>query len=194
MAEKLQIKLDPRVVRCFHGTSTELAQVAVERRELPISRNPWDWLGDGIYFWEDNLLRAVQWAQERYGTDAAVLGTRVQLGMCLDLFDAKWVSVMKVAYERLARAYEEEGRELPRNRGGNHALDRGVINYMCENLYEIEIVRGAFLEGSAIFPGSLLPNLTHVQIAVREPGRMSSPLRIVFPVEAGRGEEYGKQR
>ena len=39
-------------------------QVLNAQANLRPSRNTWDWLADGIYFWEQNPLRALQYAQE----------------------------------------------------------------------------------------------------------------------------------
>jgi hypothetical protein len=36
-----------------------------QETHLRPSDNPYDWLGTGIYFWEANPLRALQFAQER---------------------------------------------------------------------------------------------------------------------------------
>lgn len=151
---------------------------------LKVSSNLWDWLGDGIYFWEDSLDRAIVWAERLHPGEAAVIETRVRLGRCLDLFDTKWVPALKAAYEDLASVCKRKGQILPVNHGGNHGLDRAVINNICENSYDFDTVRGPFLEGSAIFPGSMLPNLIHVQIAVRNARMIIGPLKMVYPFQS----------
>jgi len=40
------------------------AVLADNRSHLNASNNPWDWLGNGIYFWENDPQRALEFAQE----------------------------------------------------------------------------------------------------------------------------------
>ncbi len=47
----------------YHGTTLEAAQKIVTGGFLP-SNNPWEWLGHGIYFWQDAPNRARDWAKE----------------------------------------------------------------------------------------------------------------------------------
>jgi len=67
---------------------------------------------------------------------------------------------------------------MPVNQNGNNALDCMVINALHgyrDRLYQrdkehnrpFDTVRGLYLEGSGIFPGSMLRDKTHIQICVR---------------------------
>src|SRR6266487_2103209 len=125
---KLSLPADHRIVEGFHGISLERAESAIINQQLAASHNPWDWLGDGIYFWEESVNRGIEWAMKRYGADAAVIRTNIRLGRCLDLFDNKWTPVLQAAYQRLKESLSARGEPIPVNRGGNHALDRQVIN------------------------------------------------------------------
>ena len=70
MYEKL-----PNLVIGFHGCSkSNWRNVIQNQDELKASNNLYDWLGNGIYFWENNLARAWEWARRRYEDDAAVVG------------------------------------------------------------------------------------------------------------------------
>ncbi len=178
---KLSLSGNDRIVEGFHGISIQRAESAIVNQQLAASHNPWDWLGDGTYFWEENMNRGIDWAMKKYGSNAAVIRANIRLGRCLDLFDSKWTPVLQVAYQRLEESYSVRGEPLPVNRGGNHSLDRQVINSVCEESYEIDTVRGPFVEGLETFPGSLLPNLTHVQIAVRNPSVIMGRLELVYP-------------
>ena len=57
--------------------------------EIVISQRPYDWLGHGMYFWENNYERALQWAEDKKRRGAivtpAVIGAVLQLGYCCDL-------------------------------------------------------------------------------------------------------------
>src|ERR1051326_5594386 len=83
-----------RTVVGYHGCDASIAEkVLAGTAELSFSRNPYDWLGEGVYFWEHGPQRAYEWAIEqtrRAGEkvrDPSVLGAIINLGVCLDLLD-----------------------------------------------------------------------------------------------------------
>src|ERR1700741_1090166 len=132
--------MDPfaRVIVGYHGCTEPFARALLLGRR-PIrdwepSTNDWDWLGDGIYFWEHAPERALRWARERFGgrrQRPAVLGAYIQLGRCFDLPNEAMTSGLGETYERLARICAHEGGKLPKNRGRDwklRELDRLVIN------------------------------------------------------------------
>lgn len=54
----------PSFVLGFHGCDKETAEkVFVGKARLRNSTNDWDWLGSGIYFWENNPHRAMAYAR-----------------------------------------------------------------------------------------------------------------------------------
>jgi len=155
----------------YHGTSVASAE-RILAEGFEISRNEYDWLGDGAYFFQDAPARAAEWARQRFGADAAVLGAEIDLDGCLDLMDVRWQRVIANAYDSFV---EEAGRRpysLPVQSRGAHRLDRVVINFAAEALLTtgvlVRSVRSAFEEGWPIFPGSALRDRSHVQIAVRD--------------------------
>ena len=131
-----------RIVVGYHGCARTLANDLLTAR-LPInqwdrSQNAYDWLGEGIYFWEHSPKRALRWATDR-----------------------------SVSFKRA-------GKPLPVNRGKDlklRELDCAVINYCVFRMglrhISIDTVRGAFLEGAPVFPGTTISAETHIQIAVR---------------------------
>lgn len=140
----------------------------------PQSKNPYDWLGHGIYFWEHGPGRALQWARERYGESAATVGAIIQLGRCFDLLDVEFTRKLLPTYLREREAREAMGQPLPVNRGSDddlrgRYLDCEVINRCIQGLPEFQVVRGAFLEGEPAFPGAKIFRESHIQIAVRDP-------------------------
>lgn len=51
------------IVYGYHGCDESVAKRILEGRDpLTPSYNAYDWLGSGIYFWEDAPERAMQWA------------------------------------------------------------------------------------------------------------------------------------
>jgi hypothetical protein len=56
----------PNLVLGFHGCdSTVFERVLYGHEDLEISHNSYDWLGSGIYFWENSFQRAYDWAVEK---------------------------------------------------------------------------------------------------------------------------------
>jgi hypothetical protein len=174
--------MDPfaRIVVGYHGCPESFARdlLAGKKsfREWQPSQNEWDWLGNGIYFWEHAPNRALRWARERYRRrqKPAVLGAYLQLGRCFDLLDEAITSLLAETYTRLARSFAAERRPLPENRGREgkrRELDCLVINRCLDNFQgdaiHYDTVRGAFLEGEPVYPGAGFPRESHIQVAVR---------------------------
>lgn len=136
-----------------------------------LSANEYDWLGDGVYFFQDAPRRASDWAAERHD-DPCVLEAKISLASCIDLLDTRWFSRLNQSYDAYVGRCKRLGIDLPRQTAGAHRLDRDVINYMVDALSAegrtVKAVRGAFGEGRPAFPGSALYDQSHVQIAVRE--------------------------
>jgi hypothetical protein len=155
----------------YHGTTIQAA-TSILREGFRFSRNEYDWLGDGIYFFQDAPTRAWEWATTHYGVEAAVLGAVIRLEDCMDLLDIQWAPVLAEAYDAFLTQLKRVQMSIPRQTSGAHRLDRAVINYAIGILAEqgivIRTVRGAFSEGSPVFPRSALFDRAHVQIAVRD--------------------------
>lgn len=167
----------------FHGCDKSLAEEVLRgNRNLPKSQNEYDWLGHGIYFWENNEQRALQFAKEKALRDSKtkdpfVIGAVIDLGYCLDLTDMSCLSELKQAYETLKKALAT----LPVNKNiGNNSdmllrnLDCAVIE--CEHainetakVKSFDSVRGVFVEGEKLYPGSGIQEKNHIQICVRNP-------------------------
>lgn len=80
----------------FHGTNRD-AVAHLLAREIRPSDQHFEWLGTGFYLWQDSPWRARQWAEDRFGVDAAVIVARVELGGCLDLLDPRWQAELRDA-------------------------------------------------------------------------------------------------
>lgn len=156
----------------YHGTSVEAAQRILTAGFEP-SRNEYDWLGDGAYFFEAAPTRAFAWARERFRAHAAVIGAEIDLGGCIDLLDTRWNAVIQECYHGLLEVITREGLAIPRQGAGAHRLDRAVINHAASVLAQsgvpVRSVRAGFREGDPLFPGSALYDRAHVQICVRDP-------------------------
>lgn len=161
-----------RIVLGYHGCEPEFAaaliagEVGIDRWEP--SRNVYDWLGEGIYFWEHAPTRAKQWGK------GGVVGAVLVLGNCLDLTDTTYMPALRTTFDNLRQTYLGEGRVLPQNKGKRRSLDCLVINALVERAKTIEgsiplqSVRCPFMEGDPAFPGSAILQESHIQIAVRD--------------------------
>lgn len=167
-----------RIIVGYHGCQRDFSE-AVLLGKTPIgdwqrSQNVYDWLGEGVYFWEHSPARALRWAIDRFADHAAVLGALIQLGSCFDLLDEVNASLLAASYPEFAEYFAAAGEQLPVNKGADkklRELDCAVINNCLGRLalrgLSFDTVRGAFLEGPPIFPGTTISAETHVQIAVR---------------------------
>lgn len=162
----------PLPVRGYHGTSRAASETILKEGFHP-SQNTYDWLGTGIYFWQDAPRRAQEWAETRHATSAAVLEATISLIDCLDLLDIGWQNAIRQAYASLVMRLADAGRPLPRQTAGAHRLDRAVIDFLVGVLEDaggtIRSVRAPFTEGQSLFPDSALTGRGHVQVAVRDP-------------------------
>jgi hypothetical protein len=60
----------------YYGCDRNLAgRIVVGETELKPSENAWDWLGHGIYFWEDSPARALRWAEAEAGRAGSCLAS-----------------------------------------------------------------------------------------------------------------------
>ena len=155
----------------YHGTTKASAEAILEGG-FATSKNPYDWLGDGVYFFQGASRRAWNWAWERHGSDAAVLGCEIQVVDFLDFTDPEWARFLTVQHDRYIEHCRIAGLPMPVQKGMAHFLDREVINYSIGALRQegvaIRGVRGVFAEGDLVYPDSAIYVLAHVQIAVLE--------------------------
>lgn len=181
----------PSLVIGFHGCDISTFQkVACDSGELTPSNNNYDWLGNGIYFWEQNYDRALQWAKEQAErgrvSEPAVVGAVIDLGYCLNLTDSHYTGLLKNEYRLMKQEFQQLGLDMPKNTGRTEdlllrKLDCAVIEHLhhrmegrreaeqAEGVEPFDSARGLFSEGDRIYPGAGIREKTHVQICVRNP-------------------------
>jgi len=136
----------------------------------------YDWLGEGIYFWEANRTRAEKWAALQFGAEGDVLEAQIELGQCLNLLESTFHVAIPATYRNLRTVYRTQGWTLPKNQKKRHDLDCLVINKFVKFMERLEnqqgilfqTVRGLFEEGRPLFPGSAIRSESHIQVAVRD--------------------------
>jgi hypothetical protein len=184
----------PAFVLAFHGCDRATADRVVSGgSHLRPSRNDYDWLGHGIYFWENDPVRAKQWANAKAGRartqgrtfEPAVVGATVDLGDCLNLLDVTSNGLLVAAHRALVRSQSSLGVPVPANRDlpGDtdrllRVLDCAVINMLHDLVAKeggkpFDSVRAAFIEGRPVYPGSAFRRKNHVQICMRDVAKIS---------------------
>ncbi len=170
----------------FHGCDkTVRDRVLTEKGfNLKSSENKYDWLGHGVYFWENNPTRAKQYAIEAMRrTDSSiktpsVIGAVIDLGHCFDLLDSRNLDHLTLCYDFFHRAQIEKGKEIPKNETYQKGipmkrnLDCAVIEYVHDfnrkkKFPAFDSVRGVFFEGEELYPDAGFRKKNHIQIAIR---------------------------
>jgi hypothetical protein len=178
-----------QLVVAYHGCdrATETALVSGALTELSQSNNPYDWLGPGVYFFQDDWRRALMFAQAsadnpsrhftaRPITTPSVVGAILKLSSVVDVSTQEGIEAFRVSYEAL----QKSGVKLNENKKSKQedpdvilrGLDRQVFINLHQMLHDqqllpVDAVRGAFPQGQPVAPTSAIYANSHVQIALR---------------------------
>lgn len=151
------------------------------------SENSFDWLGHGMYFWENSPHRANAYGQElkikrRKLKDPMVIGAIIHPGYCFDLLESHSISILKAQYSAMQMTYQAVGIKMPVNESVSSSdtdklfrkLDCSVFEYMHSEINKnkqrgFDSVRGAFWEGDVIYPTAGFKEKNHIQLCVRNP-------------------------
>jgi hypothetical protein len=183
----------------FHGCDAAIAErVFAGTAHLSRSTNVYDWLGEGIYFWENSPSRALEYATAMAGRPRpggpiietpAVVGAVIELGYCFNLLDAEFIAALRDSYGAMKAAHDSAGITLPVNKwiDGDlllRPLDCAVINWTHterENLgfRPFDTVRAAFAEGGEAYPGSGVTAKHHIQLCVRRRSCIKGYFRVL---------------
>jgi hypothetical protein len=162
-----------RRVLAFHGTDKKTAQNLLKGAPFSQSQNDHDWLGRGIYFWEDGPDRAAKWARDKHDKRGAIVGAIIQLGNCYDLMDTRNTADLRRGANAFLEVAAAAEAAIPKNVRGGHYLDCAILNWWLDRLGEqgnvYQTVRRGFEEGEPVSPGMAITMASHVQIAVRDP-------------------------
>ncbi len=182
---KQKVATNPGYILGYHGCDRAFAdRVLVGDATITPSRNVYDWLGHGIYFWEDDPTRAMEWAIEKSKhTDASlfepyVLGAVIDLGACLSLWRRSDFQLIRDGYNTLRSVFQASGEKLPTNSSGKDRLRRELDCAVIQSVHAtrerdglpaFDTVRGMFQEGAEPYPTAGFRERNHIQICVRDP-------------------------
>src|SRR5690606_37143216 len=148
------------------------------------SVNKYDWLGNGMYFWENSPSLALEYAHHLKANPGRskspikkpfVLGAVIHMGNCLDLLDYEKLNLLKFGYDILSATLYSQNQPIPKNKPvGNlqelmlRELDCAVIETLHkarkdENLIPFDTVRGVFWEGKELYPNAGFREKDHIQ-------------------------------
>lgn len=178
----------PTLIIGFHGCEKEdQNKLLNDIKYFKTSHEDYDWLGHGMYFWDNNPERALIWAnvKKKAGTlkEPAVIGAVIDLGRCFDLLDSTNIKLLKEGYSLFLKESLELNKPIPQNK--NHSkskgndkvlryLDCAVIEYTSKFLQSkgekpFDSVRAVFVEGEPIYPEAGFNEKTHIQICIINP-------------------------
>jgi hypothetical protein len=172
-------RLSASFVLGYHGCDAAVAERLLKNQVFQPSQNDYDWLGEGVYFWEANPLRGLEFAIESSKRKASkikkptLVGAVIDLGYCLDLTTSRGLQQVKTAHQKLKTVFDQAQEPLPQNQpdGMRHNLDCAVINYLHrlkeEESDPFDTVKGIFIEAPDLYSGSAFGSKNHIQIAVR---------------------------
>jgi hypothetical protein len=184
-----------RIVLGYHGCDRAIAEKLLAGEPFRPSRNPYDWLGSGVYFWEYAPDRALRFAylQKQRGNvrHPAYVGAELRLGRCFDLLDTRFTYDLASFYPVWRATLRRSRVPLPSNTGAapyfmkrfrDCALMNEYLTLVGQDGVEYDTVRGCFLEGARLFPKSGFYRESHVQIAVRN---AACVIRVFDPILEG---------
>ncbi len=179
----------PGLILGFHGCDKSLVNdVLTGGKTLLGSDNEYDWLGHGVYFWENSVARACEYAHHLKDNprisrspieEPAVIGAIINLGYCLDLLDYKNLKLLKSAYDVLSITHNASN--FPQNRRAKESYELMLRELDCaviETVHTImekagedgfDSVKGVFFEGTEIYPGAGFREKDHIQICIKNP-------------------------
>jgi hypothetical protein len=174
----------------YHGCDKAIADRAVAGEiDLIRSERDYDWLGPGAYFWESDPVRAKEFAEWKANrgdfTRPVVIGAVIDLRNCLDLVARENVELLRKAHKAFLKIQKMADLPIPKNRSVKgqpnndrilRFLDCAVFRHLHsilegqadgpERIEPFDTVRGMFVEGRKVYPGSGFRQQSHVQIAV----------------------------
>ncbi len=177
------------LVTAHHGTTVETAALVMAGEPLQVSNNKGDWLGTGVYFWQDAPKRAAVWAGRaatKHRTRPAVLEATIDLSECFDLLDLFNFETLQLEYEEFAAlafsqeqgpleivdgatVYPTDGTKLvDRNKRDKAVIDFAAASIEAKTGKAVRVVRSPFLWGTALYPSSFIFNWSNVHICVRD--------------------------
>lgn len=167
----------------YHGCEKSIARdLILGKSHMEPSLNKYDWLGSGIYFWENDPQRAFEFAKDTKKCDEPfVVGAILNLGYSFDLTCRQDLDLLKFGWENVVLPSIGDSTIVnkPSRRGESgelmlRFLDCHVINALhqfnkSQGMRPFDSVRGAFWEGNEVYPTAGFREKSHIQICICNP-------------------------
>jgi len=189
--------IEGRLLVAYHGCdiTTRDDLVTGKLAHLDHSKNPYDWLGPGAYFFEGDTERALMFAKASHDNPAkmytaraigtpAVVGVILRVQRWLDMTTQEGINEFTLAYPALLDGLAKTGSPVPKNAVASEddidVILRKLDNAVFTFIHDIrdndnpppppffQAVRGAFYQGAEVAPMSGFRVGTDVQIALRD--------------------------
>lgn len=137
MSDHFKIEYKKKIIPDAYHATDYRSHFKILRNGWEIIRNPENFLGDGVYFWEGSLRLAKWWgnkvAKEKGQDRCVIFVASIDLGVCLDLTMPEHIDVLRALAGQLHSMRDEK------------ITDPLLINYFCDNICkEVQTVRGIF--------------------------------------------------
>jgi hypothetical protein len=180
----------------YHGCDRETAERLLLNEPFRPSENTYDWLGSGIYFWESNPDRALEWARDRADrilknegreVEPFVIGAVIDPGFCLDLISSNGIHAVEKACASFRSVVAASGAQMSENVGGDDLRLRkldcasstsSIFAREKAGNEPFDTVRGVFTDGKHVYANSGFRRKTHIQICVRNQANIHGVSRV----------------
>jgi hypothetical protein len=177
----------PAFVLGFHGTEKATVDAVVkqqDRMHLAPSTKSYDWLGHGVYFWENDPARGLEWATtgKKNGVIKRpdVVGAIIDLGRCLDLTTQTGLQEVQLAFHVYRDLMSAAQLPMATNRKGKDRVLRDLDCAVIETLHQMRkdqglppynSIRAAFPEDDPLYSDAGLRAKNHIQLCVLDEGQ-----------------------
>jgi hypothetical protein len=146
----------------FHGTTRENADKILQSGKFKISRGSHQWLGDGVYFFVNDMKQACDFCKRaRPYQDFVILKSRIEVNILLDLDDVETFNMFSAFAKRIMNRTKRKG-----NNNSSELSNAKIINAIYK-IWPFDAVKATFrvpkrkpAPGTNIYP-------SQVQICVR---------------------------
>lgn len=172
----------PSFVLGFHGTEKATVDTVVSqkrRMHLDHSKRSYDWLGHGVYFWENDPARGLEWAasgkKNRKIKRPDVVGAIIDLGLCLDLTTQTGLEEVQLAYAAYQKSMHEAKQVMAQNSKGVDRVLRELDCAVIEVLHQLRLddgappydsIRAAFPEADELYNNAGFRAKNHIQLCI----------------------------
>lgn len=152
----------------YHGCDKESGKEVLRSKFLP-SEGDRQWLGDGVYFFENDPVPAEWWAEQR---------KKFKEWMVLrSIIEVDVTAILDLLRQDHYKQYQEVLGEITKNArmygvDPSEAKDGAALNFLCRKVSpHLRVIRAAFFwESDFTVNGHSRIRKSHIQLAVRDTG------------------------